>query len=96
MFSRALFRRRAVAQHRIKSRTPMHSRRTLFLGAAVTVNLCCTAVAQAPPDPTHVPFTLPADIHGKVRMEEKTAPRCLASTGVDESGNSVSAKKPVP
>lgn len=41
----------------------MHSRLKFFLSAAVTANLCNIGAAQGPPpDPTHIPFILPADI----------------------------------
>jgi hypothetical protein len=41
----------------------MHSIGKMFLGAAFAAGLCGIAHAQeSAPDPTHIPFTLPADI----------------------------------
>ncbi len=42
----------------------MHSVCKMFLSAALAIGLCGAVLAQGPaPDPTHLPFTLPADIH---------------------------------
>jgi hypothetical protein len=41
----------------------MHSLSKMFLRAAFAASLCSIASAQGPPpDPAHIPFTLPADI----------------------------------
>jgi hypothetical protein len=47
----------------------MHSFSKIFLGAGFVLGLCGVALAQGPgltpgpvPDPTHIPFTLPADV----------------------------------